>query len=64
MRVIAVTLVLACVSFPPLLLCFLIVINIVRVRGSNLWRFLTNGKHLLKKKTMVFKWIIGSLERG
>jgi hypothetical protein len=41
-----------------------IVINIVRVRGSNLWRFLTKGKHLLKKKTMVFKWIIGSLERG
>jgi hypothetical protein len=22
------------------------------------------GKHLLRKKTVVFKWIIGSLERG
>jgi hypothetical protein len=28
------------------------------------WRFLTKGKHLLRKKTVVFKWIIGSLERG
>jgi hypothetical protein len=42
---IAVALALACVSFPPLLLCFLL-INIVRGRGSNLWRFLTNGKQL------------------
>ena len=38
--------------------------NIVRVRGSNLWRFLTNGKTTIGKKTVVFKWIIGSLERG
>jgi hypothetical protein len=41
-----------------------IVINIVRVRGSSLWRFLTKRKHLLRKKIVVFKWIIGSLERG
>jgi hypothetical protein len=37
-----------------------IVINIIRVRGSNLWRFLTNEKQLLRKKTMVLKvdhWI-------
>jgi hypothetical protein len=47
---IAATLVLVCVSFPPLLLWFFIVINIVRVRGSNLWRFLTNGKQLLERK--------------
>jgi hypothetical protein len=39
-------------------------INIVRVRDSNLWRFLAKGKHLLSKKVVVFKWIIGSLERG
>jgi hypothetical protein len=29
-----------------------------------LWRFLANGKNTLKEKTMVFKLIIGSLERG
>jgi hypothetical protein len=40
------------------------VINIVKTRGSNLWRFLANGKRTLKKKTVVFKLIIGSLERG
>jgi hypothetical protein len=44
--------------------CAFVVINFVRVRGSNLWRFLTNGKTTLKKRTMVFKWIIGSLKRG
>jgi hypothetical protein len=27
----------------------------------SLWE---KGKHLLRKKIMVFKWIIGSLERG
>jgi hypothetical protein len=55
--------ILACVPFPPLLLCFC-VINFVRVRGSNLWRFLTNGKTTISKKTVVFKLTIGSLERG
>jgi hypothetical protein len=30
--------------------CASCVINIVRVRGSNLWRFLANGKRTLKRK--------------
>jgi hypothetical protein len=37
-----------------------VVINIVRVRSSNLWRFVTNDKRLLRKKTVVLKvdhWI-------
>jgi hypothetical protein len=29
-----------------------------------LWRFLTNGKTTIRKKIVVFKLIIGSLERG
>jgi hypothetical protein len=62
-RVAAVTLALACVSIPLTLVVF-IMINIVRVRDSNLWRFLTKGTSAIRKKTMVFKWIIGSLERG
>jgi hypothetical protein len=41
-----------------------VVINFVRVRDSNLWRFLISGKTTIRKKTVVFKWIIGSLERG
>jgi hypothetical protein len=44
--------------------CAFFVINFVRARGSNLWRFLANGKNTQKEKTMVFKLIIGSLERG
>jgi hypothetical protein len=40
------------------------VINIVRARGSNLWRFLAIGKKTIRKKVVVFKLIIGSLERG
>jgi hypothetical protein len=52
-----------CVAFPPLLLCFF-VIYIVRARGSNLWRFLANGKTTQKEKIVVFKLIIGSFERG
>jgi hypothetical protein len=44
--------------------CASLVINIIMARGSNLWRFLANGKITLKKKTVVFKLIIGSLERG
>jgi hypothetical protein len=51
----------SCVCFfPSLTLVSFVVINIVRVRGSNLWRFLTNGKRLLRKKTVVLKvdhWI-------
>jgi hypothetical protein len=63
-RVAAVTLALACVSIPSLTLVVFIVINIVRVRGSNIWRLLTKGTSAILKKTVVFKWIIGSLERG
>jgi hypothetical protein len=40
------------------------VINIVRARGSNLWRFFANGKKTIRKKVVAFKLIIGSLERG
>jgi hypothetical protein len=47
-----------------LTLMVFIKINIVRVTDSNLWRFLTKGTSILRKKTVVFKWIIGSLERG
>jgi hypothetical protein len=35
--------------------CASLVINIVRARGSNLWRFLANGKRLLRKKNVVLK---------
>jgi hypothetical protein len=50
--------------FPSLTLVVFIEINIVRVRDSNLWRFLTKGTSTIRKKYVVFKWIIGSLERG
>jgi hypothetical protein len=58
------TLALTCVFIPSLTLVVFIVINIIRVRGSNLWRFLTKGTSAIRKKTVLFKWIIGSLERG
>jgi hypothetical protein len=38
------------------------VINIVRARGSNLWRFLANGKKTIRKKAVVFKLIIDHLK--
>jgi hypothetical protein len=44
--------------------CAFFVINIVRARGSNLWRFPAKGKETIRKKVVVFKLIIGSLERG
>jgi hypothetical protein len=44
--------------------CVSFVIIIVRARGSKLWRFLANGKRTIRKKAVVFKLIIGSLERG
>ena len=44
--------------------CAFFVIFIVRARGSNLWRFLANGRKTIRKKVVVFKLIIGSLERG
>jgi hypothetical protein len=49
--------------FPTLLRDFF-VINVVRARGSNLWIFLANGEKTIRKKDVVFKLIIGSLERG
>jgi hypothetical protein len=52
-----------CVALQPYS-CAFFVINIVRERGSNLWRFLTNGKKTIRKKAVVFKLIIGPLERG
>jgi hypothetical protein len=51
-----------CVAPQPYSRVF-IVIFVVRARDSNLWRFLTNGKRD-KKENVVFKLIIGSLERG
>jgi hypothetical protein len=54
---------LVCVALPSLLLCFF-VISILRARGSKLWRFLANGRKTIRKKAVVFKLIIGSLERG
>jgi hypothetical protein len=54
---------LACVALPTLL-CDFFVISIVRARDSKLWRFLANRKNTLKEKIVVFKLIIGSLERG
>jgi hypothetical protein len=58
-RVVAATLVLVCVSIPALTLVVL-VINLVRVRDSNLWRFLTKGTLDKRKKIVVHKcdrWI-------
>jgi hypothetical protein len=58
-RVIAATLVLH-VFLSLSYSCAFVVINIVRTGDSNLWRFLANGKRLLRKKTMVLKvdhWI-------
>jgi hypothetical protein len=48
----------------PTLLCAFFVISVVRARDSKLWRFLANGKKTIRKKAVVFKLIIGSLERG
>jgi hypothetical protein len=47
--VVAATVVLACVSIPTSP-CGFIVINLVRVRGSNLWRFLTKGINLRQRE--------------
>jgi hypothetical protein len=45
--------------------CAFTLIFVVRARDFNLWRFLANGKRdKQKKNTVVFKLIIGSLERG
>jgi hypothetical protein len=62
--VIATTLASYVYFFPSLTLVVFIEINLIRVRDSNLWRFLTKGKSTIREKIVVFKWIIGSLERG
>jgi hypothetical protein len=49
-RIVAAILVLCVCFFPFLALVLCVVINFVRVRGSNLWRFLTNGKTTIRKK--------------
>jgi hypothetical protein len=54
-RVVAATLVLVCVFIPSLTLVVL-VINLVRVRNSNLWRFLTKGTLEKRKKIVVLKF--------
>jgi hypothetical protein len=54
------TILVLCV-FLSLTLVLCVVINFIRVRGSNLWRFLTNGKTTLRKKSW---YSSGSLERG
>jgi hypothetical protein len=54
---------LVCVALLPYF-CVSLVIIIVRARGSKLWRFLANGRKTIRKKVVVFKWIIGLLERG
>jgi hypothetical protein len=41
---------LACVALPHPYSCAFFMIYIVRARGSNLWRFLTNGKNTQKRK--------------
>jgi hypothetical protein len=50
-----------CFSLPYFCVSFVIIT--VRARDSNLWRFLANGRNTIRKKVMVFKLIIGSLER-
>jgi hypothetical protein len=62
-RVCGVDLILVCVALPNLTPCFF-VNNLVRARDSNLWRYLANGKKTIRKNIMVFKLIIGSLEKG
>jgi hypothetical protein len=55
----------SCVCCSPLpYFCASFVIIIVRARGSKVWRFLANGRKTIRKKAVVFKLIIGSLERG
>jgi hypothetical protein len=54
-RVVVATLVCVCVSIPSLTLVVL-VINLVRMRDSNLWRFLTKGTLDKRKKIVVLKF--------
>jgi hypothetical protein len=61
-RVCAADLSFACVTLPHLLLCFSCD-KLGRARGSNLWRFLANGRKVTKEDSRGLKLIIGSLER-
>jgi hypothetical protein len=54
-RVVVATLVLVCFFSLPYS-CGLLVINLVRVRDSNLWRFLIKGILEKRKKTVVLKF--------
>jgi hypothetical protein len=47
-RVCAADLSLACVTLPHFLLCFSCD-KLVRARGSNMWRFLANGRKITKE---------------
>jgi hypothetical protein len=61
---VAVILSLVCVSTPPYS-CGLFEINCVRREGLQIVEIPHNGKKLeIRKRTMVLKLIIGSLERG
>jgi hypothetical protein len=62
-RVVATTLALACVSIPTLLLWFHCDQSCMGER-LQLVEIPHKGDKLEIKRTMVFKWIIGSLERG
>jgi hypothetical protein len=62
-RVVAATLALACVSIPTLLL-WLYCDQSCKGERLQLVEIPHKGDKLEIKKTVVFKWIIGSLERG
>jgi hypothetical protein len=53
----------SCVCCSPPLLLFFFCDHHCK-GGSKLWRFLANGRKTIRKKVVVFKLIIGSLERG
>jgi hypothetical protein len=54
----------SCVCCSPSLTTVILLRQLVRARDSNMWRLLTNGRKTIRKKAVVFKLIIGSLERG
>jgi hypothetical protein len=62
-RVVAATLALACIPIPTLLLCFHCDQSCKGER-LQLVEIPHKGDKLEIKRTVVFKWIIGSLERG
>jgi hypothetical protein len=52
---------LVCCSFQPYS-CVFFVINLVRARGSNLWRFLANGKRYKEEKSWYSSWSLDHLK--